>query len=371
MDAGIRWIDTQEGLESLVSEIAGSSFALDTEADSFHHYHEKVCLVQITAGCGDVLVDPLAGIDLEPLRQPLEDASMRKILHGADYDVRILHRDFRFAPRGIFDTMIAARLTGETAFGLAPLLESHLNVRLDKAHQRADWSIRPLPVAMADYAVADTRHLHALAAILEARLEALGRLDWAKEEFERIEVVRWKNGEEPSPDAWRRTKGATSLDRRALAVLRELWRWRDATARAKDRPPFKVLRDEALVAVARKRPANRSELEKVEGIFPGFVRSSGAPALLDAVARGVAVPEDELPPPFEDRRIRPDPEFERRVAVLKSKRDAVALELGLEPGVIGGRAILEAIQRRIDAGEDPAATPELRTWQWNLIGPEA
>ena len=224
MHLGIRWIDTQEGLESLVAEIAGSPFALDTEADSFHHYHEKVCLVQLTADRGDVLVDPLAGIDLEPLRAPLEDAGTRKILHGADYDVRILHRDFRFSPRGIFDTMIAARLTGATAFGLAALLEAHLDVRLDKAHQRADWSIRPLPVAMADYAAADTRYLHALAAILEARLAELGRLDWAREEFERIEVVRWKNGEEPSPDAWRKTKGATSLDRRALAVLQELWR---------------------------------------------------------------------------------------------------------------------------------------------------
>lgn len=371
MHAGIRWIDTPEGLDALVAELAGAPFALDTEADSFHHYHDKVCLLQITAGCGDVLVDPLAGLDLEPLRAPLEDAAVRKILHGADYDVRILHRDFRIAPRGIFDTMIAARLTGETAFGLAALLEKFLDVRLDKAHQRADWSIRPLPVAMADYAAADTRHLRDLAAILEARLLELGREDWAREEFERTEAVRWKNGEQASPDAWRKTKGATSLDRRALAVLRELWLWRDATARGKDRPPFKVLRDEALVALARKRPAGRSELEKVEGIFPGFVRSSGATPLLEAVARGVAVPEADLPPPFEDRRVRPDPEFERRVGVLKARRDAVALELGLEPGMLGGRALLEAIQRRIDAGEDPAATPDLRDWQWRLIGPEA
>jgi ribonuclease D len=369
--AGIRWIDTQEGLDALAAEIAGAPFALDTEADSFHHYHDKVCLVQVTAECGDVLIDPLHGVDLEPLRPSLEDATTRKILHGADYDVRILHRDFRFSPRGIFDTMIAARLTGATAFGLAALLEEHLDIRLDKAHQRADWSIRPLPVAMAEYAAADTRHLRDLAAILEARLVELGRLAWAKEEFERIEVVRWRNGEEPSPEAWRRTKGATSLDRRALAILRELWQWRDATARAKDRPPFKVLRDEALVAVSRKRPANRSELEKVEGIFPGFVRSSGATPLLEAVARGVAVPEADLPPPFEDRRVRPDPEFERRVGVLKARRDAVAKELGLEPGMVGGRSLLEAIQRRIDAGEDPAATPDLRTWQWNLIGPDA
>lgn len=371
MHDGIRWIDTQDGVDAFARELSGEPFSLDTEADSFHHYHEKVCLVQVSARGEDVLVDPLAGIDLEPLRPPLEDAGTRKVLHGADYDVRILHRDFRFSPRGIFDTMIAARLTGETAFGLAALLEKHLDVRLDKAHQRADWSIRPLPPAMADYAAADTRHLAALASLLEARLVELGRLGWAREEFSRLETFRWKNGEERPPDAWRKTKTATSLDRRGLAILRELWLWRDGVARAKDRPPFKVLRDEALVAVARKRPRDRSELEKVDGIFPGFVRSSGAAAVLEAVRRGIDLPEADVPPPFEDRRPRPDPAFERRVQGLKVRRDAVAAELGLEPGFVAGRGILEAIQRRIDGGDDPASTPDLRSWQWLLIGPDA
>jgi ribonuclease D len=355
------WIDSDAALAAAISALPEGDLALDTEADSFHHYREKVCLVQI-------VIDPLAGISLEPLRATLADRGRRKILHGADYDVRILHRDFAFEIGNLFDTMIAARLTGETAFGLAALAEKHLGVVLDKAHQRADWSRRPLTPAMIAYAAADTRHLHALAGRLAERLEALGRTAWAREEFGRVEELRWRAAD-TSGESWRRVKGAVSLDRRGLAAARLLWHWRDGQARLKDRPPFMVLRDETLVAIARRRPANRSELEGIAGVFPGLVKSPSADAILAAVAAAGALGEGELPEPIDNRRPRLDPAFEARVAEMRKSRDAICKELELDPSVVASRSVLEAIVKARDAGEDPVVAADLRAWQSDLLRP--
>ena len=186
-----RWVQDRESLAESTGEIAAGPVAIDTEADSFHHYREKVCLIQVTFGTTTLLVDPLAVTELGPLGAVLEDPAVLKVLHGADYDLRLLDRDHGVRPRNLFDTMIAARLTGERSFGLAPLLASHLDVRLDKKYQLADWSRRPLPPEMAEYAAADTRHLLDLREILADRLTELGRLEWAEEEFGRLESVRW------------------------------------------------------------------------------------------------------------------------------------------------------------------------------------
>lgn len=362
------WIDDDLALQEAVASLPAGDLAVDSEADSFHHYHDKVCLIQIAAGATSLLIDPLAGVSLEPLRGTLAGSERRKILHGADYDVRILHRDFGLEIGSLFDTMVAARLTGETAFGLAALVEKHFGVVLDKAHQRADWSRRPLPAAMFAYAVADTRHLSTLAGKLGERLESLGRSAWALEEFERIASLRWRSAPADG-EAWRRVKRAPTLDRRGLAALRLLWSWRDGVARRRDRPPFMVLRDEVLVAVARRRPGSRPDLSEVEGVYASFVRSSAADALLEAVASADALGEGELPEPFDQRRPRPDPVFEAKVGELKKVRDAVAAGLGLDPAVVASRSLLEALQRARDAGDDPATIPELRAWQRGLLGP--
>ncbi|MDX1389431.1 MAG: ribonuclease D, partial [Acidobacteriota bacterium] len=229
----VPWIEQTTGLVAAVREVGAGPLALDTEADSYHRYHDKVCLVQLSFGGRDVLVDPLAGVDLAVLSEVLENRRIPKILHGADYDLRILGRDFGLSFRGVFDTMIAARLVGERAFGLASLVERHLGVRLDKTHQLADWSQRPLPDELVLYAVSDTRFLPPLAERLEARLEELGRVSWAAEEFRHLEKVRW-SGEPPDGEAFRRIKRSASLDRRGLAIVRELYHWRDGRARARD-----------------------------------------------------------------------------------------------------------------------------------------
>ena len=365
----VTWIASTEALALWAEGIGAGPLAVDTEADSFHHYREKVCLVQLTAGDRHALVDPLASIDLAPLKAPFEDGAIRKLLHGADYDIRLLSRDFGLVVSGLGDTMIAARLLGEPAFGLAALLEKHLAVVLDKAHQRADWSKRPISDAMRAYAVEDTRHLEALTAILDDRLLALGRTAWMREECARLEGVRWRDRRDDDLEPYRRTKGAKTLDRAGLAVLRELCVWRDAMARKRDKPLFRVLRDETLVALAKTPPASLADLRKVSGFPDYLLRSPSGHDLLEAVRRGVGCAEADRPEIRVETRERLQPEVETRMALIKQKRDELALTLELDPSVLASRGVIEDMAKRWEAGDDPWAIAELRDWQMGLMRP--
>ncbi len=365
----VTWIASTPALAEWAEGIGGGPLAVDTEADSFHHYREKLCLLQMSVGGRHALVDPLASIELSAVRRPFEDAAVRKILHGADYDVRLLARDFGIVLAGLVDTMVAARLLGEPALGLAALLAKHLDVSLDKSHQRADWSKRPLSDTMRDYAVEDTRYLEALASILEARLHALSRTEWLREECERLCAVRWRD---PGPDdrePFRRLKGARGLDRRGLAVLRELWSWRDAMARKRDKAPFRILHDETLVTLARTPPSGIGDLTRVRG-FPDFlVRSPSAHDLLDAARRGAACPESMMPEIRTRPAERPDPAVEARFDRIKDRRDEVARDLGVDPSVVLPRAVVLEMAKRWEAGEDPWMLADLRRWQASLLRP--
>ncbi|MGZ4810580.1 MAG: ribonuclease D, partial [Thermoanaerobaculia bacterium] len=193
----IVWIDRQDRFDEAMQRIgAQPMIAVDTEADSLHSYFDKVCLIQISIPGDDFVIDPLSGINLAAFGRVLADPNITKILHGGDYDLRILHRDFGYTVSNLIDTMISAQLLGYEAFGLAALLDRHFSVKSDKAHQRADWAMRPLPRDMLDYAALDTRHLIALAATLREELTALGRWEWALEEFSRLESVRYRENDE-------------------------------------------------------------------------------------------------------------------------------------------------------------------------------
>lgn len=213
MDPAAEWINTTEGLERALAGAESGPLAVDTESDSLHHYPEKVCLIQISLGDADYLVDPLSEVSLDPLAERLRDPAVLKVLHGADYDVRMLQRGFGMRFAGLYDTMIAARFAGETRFGLAALLERHFGVEMDKRFQRADWSVRPLTPDMARYATLDTHYLAGLHELLDERLGELGRREWAAEEFERLEaVVTAPSG--PPEEGFRRVKGGGKLERR-------------------------------------------------------------------------------------------------------------------------------------------------------------
>jgi len=365
----VRWVRTTADLTKEMADLGGGPLSVDSEADSLHHYHEKVCLVQVSIGGRDLLIDPLAGLDAEPLRRPLEDPGLRKILHGADYDLRVLHRDFGLEIRGLFDTMVAARLVGEKSFGLAALLDRFLGVKLEKKFQRADWSIRPLPPEMEQYAVLDTRYLEPLAACLEQRLTGLGRNEWAAEEFRRLEKVRW-NPEGRSGDAYLRIKGAKALDARGLAVLRELAGWRDARARKRDVPLFRVARDEVLSELAdRSRKGPASGWFPVRGLGRRWSEGSGRRELLETIERGLAVPEAELPAVPRKRSRRKSRAEEERIRRLCRKRDGLAGTLGLEPSVLASRAVLQEALNCLDGGGDLEGVPGLRRWQLGILEP--
>jgi ribonuclease D len=367
---GVRWVDQSADFAEVVATIGAGPLAVDTEADSFHHYQEKVCLVQLSFGGQDVLVDPLAEVDLGLLQPALENPGLRKIVHGADYDVRMLHRDFDLEIRGLFDTMLAARLVGERAFGLSALLRKFLNVELDKRYQRADWSLRPLSPEMLRYAVLDTRHLEQLAAILDERLGELGRTDWAREEFERVEAVRWSAGARGAGEVYLRIKGIRKLDRRQLGVLRELARLREGTARRRDVPPFRVMRDEVLLELVRGSPRDRRGLRAVPGLPASWTRDAGASALLEALDRGLTLSDECLPPmPRAEKRKRLNPESEARVRRLCGERDTLAQRLGLEPAVLAPRSLLEQLVVHLERGQELDRVPGLRRWQIALLEP--
>jgi ribonuclease D len=359
----LSWVERSADLLPIVADIGDGPLAVDSEADSFHHYRERVCLIQLSYGRRDVLVDTLALTDLKALEGVLGDPELRKILHGADYDVRLFRRDCGLVVRGLFDTMVAARLVGERAFGLAALLERHLNVRLDKRFQRADWSVRPLPPEMARYAMLDTRHLATLAEILETRLERLGRLEWAAEEFRRVEQVRWE-GERNSIDAWRRVKGVRTLEPRELAVLREVALLRERAARERNVPPFRVARDPILIELAKQARLGPDQLGSLRGLPRPWTRGGGARALQSAIDRGLELDERDWPAPPPSRRgPRRSRESEARVRRMARERDRVAETLGLEPSVLASRSVLERVLDQLDQGLALEDVAELRSWQ--------
>jgi ribonuclease D len=291
-----------------------------------------------------------------------------KVMHGADYDLRLLDRDFGLRIRGLFDTMVAARLTGERAYGLAALLHQHLGVTIDKTHQLADWSRRPLPDSMLRYAAADTCHLLELHALLARRLEELGRSTWADEEFLRLESVGWKV-EPDDPEPFRKVKAAGRLDSRALAVLSALHAWRDRTARSRDVPVFRVLPDAPLVAMAQNPPSGFEELAGVRGIPRRLTRGDVAREILDGVREALALPTPQLPEARKGRAWRQPPPASKELTALRAKRDQLAAAVGLEGSMIASRATLEAIVAGRDSGDDWTAIPELRQWQIALLAP--
>lgn len=365
--AGPVYLDSVEGAERFLASLAGTRvLALDTEGASFHRFVDRIYLLQLSTERTHAILDPLRLGVLPGLGALLEAREVEVVFHDADYDLRLLHQDYGWRVTSIFDTRVAAQLLGIRAFGLAALLESHFGVRLDKKHQRADWSMRPLPRDMLEYAAQDTMHLLQLRRRLEDALEKRGRLHWAREEFERLEGTRWS--EDDPGTAFLRLKGARDLSRRELAILRELVAWRSDVARELDRSTFRVAGNEVLFTLAREAPATQAALDRVKGLSRSVVARQGR-AILDAITRGRAVPESELPRFPRGTRWDRDPDHEARVSRLKAARDRHAAELELDPGVLCPRERLEAIARRNPRNtEELADVPEVRRWQVEVLG---
>jgi ribonuclease D len=330
-----------------------------------------VYLVQLSTGQETYLVDPLAVGDLRPLGRFLEDADTVVVFHDADYDLRVLDRDYGLRVRNMFDTRIAAQLAGEPAVGLGSLLERHFRVELDKRLQRADWSLRPLTPDMLRYAADDTRHLLKLRHLLADRLTDLGRLEWALEEFHRLEEVRWSAPKRDDDGAHLRLKGAKALTARQLAILQHLHDWRDRTARALDRAPFRVVSNAVLVALARAAPATLAAMSAVHGLPRSVLQRYGAD-MHAVVAAALRIPDAELPRQKRTRRPPPDAQYDARLERLKTLRNRRAADIALDPGLVCPNGTLQAIARSMaETPEALAAVSELRRWQRGVLGVEA
>jgi ribonuclease D len=366
----VRLIQTQAELQKIFQRLQGEPLlAVDTEAASFHRYHDRVYLLQISSRSETAVVDPLAVDDLQLLGSVLAAPETEIVFHDADYDLRLLQREYGFHATHLFDTRIAAQLLNEPGVGLAALLEKYLDVRLDKRFQRADWSARPLPREMLEYAAADTRHLPTLRDILREQLRERGRLSWAEEEFELLTQPREisPDGDEPG---FLRIKGAKALRGRELAVLRELYQWREGVAQRADKATFRVLNNEPLLATARAQPGDIAALKAIPGIGVDQAERRGR-EILAAVKRGLEVDEREIPRIARPLRRPTDPAYETRVERLKAVRNQLAQRYDLAPGVLCPNGTLEAIARGNPATtEELAAIPELRRWQLAEFGGE-
>ncbi|MEP7325398.1 MAG: ribonuclease D [Gemmatimonadota bacterium] len=353
----------QQFLESTVQE---PLIALDTEAASFHRYHDRVYLLQFSTRERTAVIDPLLVTQLEILGRRLADPGTEVVFHDADYDLRMLDRDYGFRARNIFDTRIAAQLINEPGIGLAALLEKYVGITLDKRFQRADWSRRPLLPGMLEYAAMDTRHLPQLRDIMLEKLTQMNRLAWAREEFAKLEEVRWTPS--VTEEGFWKIKGAKQLRGPAITILRELHLWRDQVARQLDRAPFRVLNNETLIELANARPRTPVALKTVRGISSEVVQRRGTD-ILAGVERGLAVPASEIPRPERGPRIRPDPEYLERVERLKLVRNAEAIRVDLPPGVLCPNGTLEAVARvEPKTIEELTQVAALRRWQGEVIG---
>jgi ribonuclease D len=369
VSTAVQLIETQAELEALFARLREAPLlAVDTEAASFHRFLDRVYLLQVSSRDETAVVDPLAVDGLTPLAQVLADPAVEIVFHDADYDLRLLDREYGFRATNIFDTRVAAQLLNEPGVGLAALLEKYLGVRLDKRFQRADWSARPLSPEMLEYAASDTHHLLKLRDILEGQLEARGRLAWAQEEFALLEDIRWSPSEgEPG---YLRLKGAKALKGRELAILRELYEWREGVAQRTDRATFRILNNEPMLTMSRQPPTDMAALKAIPGIGGDQAERRGR-EILAAVKRGLEIPERDLPRVERPPRRAYDPAFEARLERLKAVRNQLATRLDLAPGVLCPNGTLEAIARTNPTSlEGLGALPELRRWQLREIGPE-
>jgi ribonuclease D len=374
-------IASGQQLADLIRQIdAADRIALDTEADSLHSYREKLCLIQISvpdaAGVGntcqelqtivgnwdhrsrpqqDFVVDPLSDLNLKPLRDALEPKEI--VLHGADYDLRMLRRGLNFIASELFDTVIAARLLGIREFSLGTLVKRFFGVELPKHSQKANWAIRPLPSRMVKYALDDVHYLLPLAGKLEHELERVQRRDWFRQSCERAIESASAERERSHDEIWR-IPGAGALDPQAGAVLRALWQWREAEAETADRPPFHILQNRELLEAAE---------QFTSGRVPDYKHFSGRrrQTFREAARAGLELPESEWPVMRRRCGRRPTTDIVRRAEQLRQRRDKSAAQLGLEPPFIASRGALDAI-----ATDSTRATTLLVPWQRELIGLE-
>lgn len=351
-------------LNAAVSEIDKSpAIALDTESNSFQRYPEQLCLIQIASRQKVYIIDTISLNDLTPLRKVLEDASIEKVVHAAEYDIRSLDRHYGIHIHNLFDTSIAARFTGITQFGLAALTKELLGITINKSKrlQLSDWGRRPLSPEALEYAASDVRHLLAVQEILEQRLRILGRTAWVAEECAITEEIRYM-----PPDletAYLSVKGAKDLDGRGLAILRSLFRFREGEARRQHRPLFFVIPDATLVFLAANPDASLSE---VPGLRQTGLKRFGQ-GLRQALNNSKTAPP--IRRPRTEKYVRPGEKQVQRLKRLKKWRTSLGASLTLDPSLLWPLPSLERLAKAPGSLHKEITSDNIRLWQREVVGP--
>lgn len=377
MVAEFRLIHTFSELKSLCRDLRREEIlALDTEADSLYHYFPKVCLIQIATNQRAFVIDPIAIKTMDPLRPLLASQKIKKVFHGADYDVRSLFRDFTIRVNNLFDTMVASQFIGENEPALATVVKRRFGAFLDKKYQRANWSKRPLSRDMMLYAASDTAYLIRLYRELVEELEAKGRLSWVEEECEILsrDGVTGDKASETTPTGrpplFKRFKGAGKMAPRDLAVLENVLVSRENMAMEKDRPPFRLFSNRVIQHLVRAKPTHREALRKIQHLPAEFIRLY-ADGILKAIQRGLELPEDQLPSYPRVRRRPQAPEKQTRLKRLKRWRGLKAKELEMQTGLICNNVLLDALaENNPNDVHGLKAIPGMKVWQREAFGPE-
>jgi ribonuclease D len=376
-DTPLVMVESDAALRDAVEQLRKASvLGIDTESDSFHHYQEKVCLVQISDYEADYIIDPLSLDDMSPLGDLMADPQKVKIFHGADYDVVSLKRDYGFAFSNLFDTMIASQFLGLPRIGLADLIGQFFGHVIDKRYQRHDWAARPLEFEHLQYARGDTHWLPSLREVLSSKLERSGRLRPVVEECKMMEAREWQ-GRVHDPADFLRVKGARQLDFDGQRVLRALYAYRDQEASSMDRPAFKVIPDPVLLDIARTRPTTADGIASMMRRGSGLVRRHGT-RLAETVLAGLAderpIPDPAVREPSHGSSGGPTMlrgrDAERLLNRLKEWRnEIVGRGSNVAPITIAANGLLKEITRRAPRTlEELAAVPEIREWQLETHG---
>jgi ribonuclease D len=360
-------ITSPAALESLVAKIKNSMMlAIDLEADSMFHYQEKVCLIQIAVEHLTAVIDPLAVKDLSILKPLFHDDKICKVLHGADYDVRSLYRDFGITINNLFDTQLACMYLGYKETGLESIVAQHFNVELNKTFQKKDWSQRPLPEEMVAYGACDVVFLIPLAKILIKQLELNKRLTWVQEQCVLLSQVR-PNENNHAP-MFLKVKGAGRLSPRQLAVLESLLETRHRIAAQKDRPLFKIIGNSTLLKLATQIPATMDELKDSRILSDKQLAMYGK-LILTAILDAKSIPDGKLPSYPRRKSPRLSPRVPQRVKTVRLWRDKLAARMGLDPALLLNRTLIKEIAVHHPTSiQSLAATPGMHQWQVDAFG---
>ena len=360
-------VTTEEALTDLCTHLATQPvLGVDLEGDSLHHYRERVCLIQVSDLTSDYIIDPIKIGDLSPFLDVLAEPSIQKVMHGADYDVVSLKRDYDASIVNLFDTMIAAQFLGYPRFGLMHLIQRHFGIKIDKAYQTHDWSKRPLLTGHVEYARGDTHFLLALREILTWKMTSADLVEAFEEECVLQTQREWNGKRDPTID-FLQVRHSHKLAESGLRILRQLYLERNAIAQEVDLPVFRVLHDDALILLTRSAPESQSDLTRI--VKDKFrLNSAYQKRMLAAIQRGMD-DDTELPRHPKVRKVRLRPFFERVMNELKVWRNQKVDELDLLPVVVFSNGQLREIARAMPV--DAAAfeqVPSIRRWQVKRYG---